>query len=288
MEDSMRKKIHASALFLFVFLFILSIGIQSACAVVVDSDISRSSRSIRHKEELHKSFPLDSDGRFSLKNVNGSIVIETWSRNKVDIYAVKATKYDRENLRRVHIEIESSRNEVAVDTIYERRRNIRAWVDYEIKVPEGVELSFVRSVNGNVHLSGGFSDVTARTTNGRIELENAAGDINLASTNGGIKAYDIMGNITARSTNGGITLEILTLEDDIKASSTNGGISIRLRDGEDIHADLRARTTNGTISFDFPITIHSSRISKRYIEGRIGDGGIQIDLSTTNGSIRIR
>ncbi len=59
-------------------------------------------------------------------------------------------------------------------------------------------------------------------------------------------------------------------------------------DSKNIDADIEARTTNGRISIDFPVTIQSGQISKRRLDGRIGDGGPLISLKTTNGPVKIR
>ena len=72
----------------------------------------------------------------------------------------------------------------------------------------------------------------------------------------------------------------------ISARSTNGGITLSIED-RSFDADLEARTTNGSIQVDFPVTIQAGWNSKRHIEGKIGDGGSLISLKTTNGSIKI-
>ena len=39
-------------------------------------------------EELHKTYPIDADGRVSLKNVNGPVHISAWDRNEVQVDAI--------------------------------------------------------------------------------------------------------------------------------------------------------------------------------------------------------
>jgi DUF4097 and DUF4098 domain-containing protein YvlB len=65
----------------------------------------------------------------------------------------------------------------------------------------------------------------------------------------------------------------------------NGGITLALLAG--IGADLEARTVNGSIQSDFPITV-SGRMNPRRLAGRIGQGGRMLDVETVNGSIRLR
>ena len=39
--------------------------------------------------EITKTFPLQADGSFELSNVNGTVRIETWDKDEVEVRAVK-------------------------------------------------------------------------------------------------------------------------------------------------------------------------------------------------------
>jgi DUF4097 and DUF4098 domain-containing protein YvlB len=238
-----------------------------------------------YKEDFHKTFPLEAGGRFSLKNTNGDIRIETWSKAEADISAVKTARGHKENLDKVTIETNAQAGSVAVDTVYPKFRNLRVSVKYDIKVPEGVKLELVRSTNGDVELVGHYGDVKASSTNGDIKLSGSAAAAELSTTNGGIHAADVSGPIDAHTTNGRISLTVSSLKGDIIARTTNGGITARL--GGDINARLKVHTTNGSINTSLPVTISNLNQSRRRLEGTIGSGGPLIDLSTTNGSVSI-
>lgn len=238
-------------------------------------------------EEFHKVLPLKSDGTFSLKNVNGSIFITTWKQEKVEIEAIKTTKGDPERLNLVDIEVVSTPGSVSVDTVYLRHRNVRVKVKYDVKVPEGVNLEKIRSVNGSVYISGSLGDVKASTTNGKIELDGASGNLSLSTTNGSIEAVNVRGELDADTTNGSIVLEMLSFGNAVNAGTVNGSITLRIGSTEEINADLIARTVNGRIYLDFPVTFQSIKKSRRSLEGRIGQGGPEISLRTVNGSIKI-
>ena len=72
---------------------------------------------------------------------------------------------------------------------------------------------------------------------------------------------------------------------DLEFATVNGSIEVALPAG--LGADLEAGTVNGTIDSDFTISTRG-RINRQSIEGRIGDGGRKLELSTVNGGIRIR
>src|SRR4030043_2409531 len=121
-----------------------------------------------HQEEFQKVFPLSSQGMFSLKNVNGKVSISTWKEAKVEIKALKKTNKAAENLQKVKIEVTTAADSVSVDTVYPKHGNTGVSVDYDIKVPEGVNLGELSSVNGSVGITGPFGRVSASRVNGRV------------------------------------------------------------------------------------------------------------------------
>lgn len=281
------KKVFTIIPFFALFILFLSSLPLTAEASSASGDILSALFGQEESEEFSKVLPLRSDGTFSLKNVNGSITITTWKEDKVDIKALKTTKGDPDKLKEVKIEVEATANSVSVDTIFPKWKNIRVSVNYEVKVPQGVNLGKVKSTNGSVYITGPVGHTNASTTNGRIELDGAKGTVSLSSTNGRIEAVNIRGELDADTTNGTIVLEMLSFEDAIKAKTTNGSITLRVGSLEKVNADFNARTTNGSISLDLPVTLKSMKKSRRSLEGQIGQGGPEISLRTTNGSIKI-
>ncbi len=240
-----------------------------------------------HQEEFTKVLPLSFKGTFSLSNVNGSIVISTWKDEKVEIRALKKTKRSAENLEKVKIEIEATGDVVSVETIYPKRSNTGVSVDYEIRVPEAVNLDKVSTVNGKVRLTGPFGRVLASTVNGGVSADNASGDLSFSTTNGSVEAANIRGRIDAHTVNGSISLEVGTVEEGIKAKTVNGGITVRLVSTESLNADFLAKTVNGGISVDFPISFQNLSKTRHMLEGQIGKGGPEIYIQTVNGSIHL-
>jgi len=94
---------------------------------------------------------------------------------------------------------------------------------------------------------------------------------------------------TARGTtvNGSITARVgrAAWEGTLEFSTVNGGIRVILP--ADLDADVEARTVNGSIDSDFPITMQG-RMRQREFRGRIGKGGRKLELTTVNGSIELR
>ena len=244
-------------------------------------------RGYDEKDTFQKTLPLKRGGTFSLKNINGNITIETWDRKEVDIQAEKAVRGRRENLDRIKIEIETGPRSVAVVTVFPKIPRFNGRVKYEIKVPENVELEKIRTTNGSVYIYGPLGDVDVQSTNGDVTVDGASGRLSFSTTNGSVDASDVQGEIQAHSSNGSIHLEVASITGNISVRTTNGSISLTV-DSPDINADLEARTTNGRIYVDFPLTISGGWSSRRAVEGKIGEGGPLISLKTTNGSVKIK
>lgn len=241
-----------------------------------------------YKDTFSKTLPLKAGERFSLENVNGDITIATWKDDKVEIKAVKTARRNKEDLDKVEIRVDESAGSVSVKAIwpkFPRRANVT--VEFTVMVPEGVNLSEVETVNGGVDVTGRYGRAEVGTTNGTVTVKDASGELDAGTTNGGVNVTGFEGRITADTTNGNIKLEGVTFKDGLSAETTNGSITLAVASPETLNADLRAGVTNGHITVDFPITLQNLKQSKRRIEGKIGQGGPEISLHTTNGSINL-
>jgi DUF4097 and DUF4098 domain-containing protein YvlB len=241
-----------------------------------------------YREDFSKTLPLKAGERFSLENVNGGVTVSTWKEDKVEIKAVKVARDDEKDLKDVEIRVEESAGAVSVKAIWPKlRHRFNVNVDFDIKVPEGVILDKVETVNGGVELTGRYGRAAVGTTNGTVTVEDASGELKVYTTNGGLQVSRFEGKLQAETTNGNIRLEGLTFKDGIVAETTNGSITLGIASPETLNANLLARTTNGHITVDFPVTLKNLSQSKHRVEAKIGQGGPEISLETTNGSIRI-
>jgi DUF4097 and DUF4098 domain-containing protein YvlB len=241
-----------------------------------------------YREEFSKTLPLKAGEVFALDNVNGRVTVSTWKDSKVEIKAVKVARDNEKDLKDVEIRVDESAGMVTVKAIWPKHRNnFHVKVDFDVKVPEGVSLKKVETVNGDVDVTGTFASAELETTNGSVSADGVKGALDVSTTNGGIKVSRQEGKLLAETTNGSIRLERLTFKDGIRAETTNGSITLAIESPDQINASLLAETTNGHISVDFPVTLKNLRQSRRLIEAQIGQGGPEISLHTTNGSITL-
>src|SRR5882672_4983429 len=131
-------------------------------------------------EELHKTYPIDADGRVSLKNVNGPVHISAWDRNEVQVDAVKRAS-TKEALDEAEIVIDSAASSISIRTRYpeSKRRRDSARVEYTLKVPRRARLFAVETVNGGVDVSGVVGNVKASSVNGAVVARNLESEAQL-------------------------------------------------------------------------------------------------------------
>ena len=230
----------------------------------------------RAADEWTRRYPLADKGVVEIENTNGLVEIEGAPGAMVEVRAERIARAmtdaaARQLLPRIAIKEDISPDRVAIST--ERMEGIvigvAVEVRYHVRVPKGAA-------------------VRVTTTNGRITLGGLDGRVTARTTNGGLSGTALSGGVNARATNGTVSVEMASIgggkDDSIELRTTNGGIGLKLP--VNARADLMASVTNGSISvtgFD----IEASEQTRRKVEGRINGGGTPIELSTTNGSIRV-
>jgi DUF4097 and DUF4098 domain-containing protein YvlB len=129
--------------------------------------------------------------------------------------------------------------------------------------------------------------INARTTNGSIRIQGTGAPVVLRTTNGNITAHDVGGRLEARTTNGSVRASLAAGETPLEGvliRTTNGSVQLALPGG--VGAALQLSTTNGSITTDMPVTVQGT-VTRRQLSGFIGEGGPEIRLGTSNGSIRV-
>mgnify|MGYP000053043383 CR=1 FL=1 len=120
------------------------------------------------------------------------------------------------------------------------------------------------------------------TTNGDLRVENVAGPVSLDVTNGQIDAAGLSSLGDVSSTNGAVDVAVPAIEGDTLIDSTNGAVDVAI--GPDLDADVRAETTNGSVTVD---GLSLSTVDDG-VTGTLGEGGDDLTIETTNGDISLQ
>ena len=214
-------------------------------------------------------YPLPAGGTFLLENVNGSIEVDGWNRDEVEVRAVKVAKTGSPDLSQVQIDVQSLPSRLLVHTRYPQGEGAEVAVEYHIYVPSRILLSNVETVNGSVLVHG---------IEGRGELH---------SVNGNVEVLKSAGRFSAKTTNGNVRLELSELGDGapMNVETVNGSVVLGLP--ASARANLRVLNLNGDFSSELPVTSTTTSAGARAFRGKLGLGGGEISVRTINGTIRL-
>jgi DUF4097 and DUF4098 domain-containing protein YvlB len=210
---------------------------------------------------------------------------------------------------------------VRAERQYEWRGN--HGVRFSIKAPRGTILDRIVTSNGSIHISDAsgparlkssngsirvenfHGGVEAQTSNSAIDLDQVDGDAVAHSSNGRVRAEGVRGSLDVDTSNSSVTADVERVDRPVRVDTRNGSIdltlpagftggvrahtnnsSITLRLTDPVNARVSARTSNSGITSDFDAHMRGE-IRKSEIDGEIGSGGMLLDLTTSNGAIRL-
>jgi DUF4097 and DUF4098 domain-containing protein YvlB len=278
----------------------------------------------RVTKDFHYSYDLKADGRVSLESFNGQVEISTWDQNTVDISGTKYAPTD-DALEALKIDIQHSSDSVSIRAVRPSSIRGNTGAKFVVKVPRGAQLERVISSNGGIRTIDTNGSARLKTSNGTVRVQNQKGNLDVSTSNGGVELQDVEGATTVRTSNGrvradgirgsfeattsnggihatlakveaGRTVRLETsnggveltlpadLRSDVRVSTNNSGITVHAPSG--LNARVSARTSNSSIHSDFEMKTQGE-LSKHHLEGTIGSGGSLLDLSTSNGSIKL-
>lgn len=216
-----------------------------------------------------------------IKNANGPLFAEYTSGDQVVVTAVKdGPDSDREE---VSIEVVEHDGGVTICSIYPNSWTSRnrcapgdeghigsnknkTKVTFTIRVPAGVKL-------------------VAKTMNGKIAVQELQSNVEVMTMNGAI-TVSTSGWARAKTMNGAIEAHMGATDwtGDLELETMNGAVTVYLP--ADANAEVNASTMNGKVDSDW--SLKKSGWLRNKAHGTIGSGGRRIEISTMNGSIRIR
>src|SRR5262245_58651329 len=225
---------------------------------------------------------LTSSQTIEIKGINGDIRATASGSGDVEVTATRQA--NRGNPQEVRIEVVPHAGGVTICAVYpsvpgrepntcepggrgkSNTRDNDTNVHFDVRVPYGVGL-------------------IGRTVNGEVSGESLTGDAEAHTVNGSVK-LSTTGLAVANTVNGSVHVRMGRADWPNGASfkTVNGEIELSLPSVLD--ANLHAETLNGSISSDFPITV-TGQMSRRRLDGTIGNGGRELRLSTVNGSIKL-
>jgi DUF4097 and DUF4098 domain-containing protein YvlB len=179
----------------------------------------------------------------------------------------------------------------------------------------------VSAGSGGLNISAIGDRVRAETGSGDIQIDRVQGNVRAKTGSGSIRADEIAGAFEADTGSGHITLQ-QTAPGSVRVDTGSGGMELRgvrgsldakagsgtieaegsptgawnlqtgsgtvqLKIPSDASFDLAAHTSSGSISVDQPHTVQGS-IGRKEIRGKVGGGGVPVEVETGSGDIQIQ
>jgi hypothetical protein len=148
------------------------------------------------EEVIEKTFAVNPDVSFSVRNRDGSIRIYGWGEPEIKVQAIKKA-YSADRLNKIAVDISAEPHSVSIETnfppmprwgLFDRSGT----VDYTIIVPEASNIRRAELINGEVSIDGiRDGSVVASLINGRLYGHNCFANQRLKVNSGGLDlGYD--------------------------------------------------------------------------------------------------
>lgn len=257
---------------------------------------------LNFKERTHQKYTVDGAGTLTVDADFGSVRVESWPNDEVDVEVEKRRTGISEGSARDafdEIAVDISQRENDVDIRIDRKSRFgsdRVSVDIEVKVPESYNLD-LKTSGGDIDIGDLQGDVRARTSGGDVtigrvteallQVHTSGGDVSVkeggaetkVSTSGGdIEIDTARGTVHATTSGGDITIGSTT--DKVTAKTSGGDIEI-----EDARGSVKANTSGGDIRIGGTSGGVTAKTSGGDITIESASG--EVNVHTSGGDIRI-
>ena len=203
---------------------------------------------------------------------NGGVTVKGWTRGDVLVRARIEASAETEGSAAImasRVLIDGSGGQVRASGPDAARDS---WwsVTYEIFVPQA-------------------TDVTLKALNGGINISDVRGRLAFEGVNGGVRLKRVAGEISGRTVNGGIDVELAGAGSEARQmdlTTVNGGVTVTMP--ANYSARVQTETGMGRVDSDFPMPAEPANTRARRMDFTIGAGGPPMNITTGNGSIRLK
>jgi DUF4097 and DUF4098 domain-containing protein YvlB len=228
--------------------------------------------------DIDESMDAAADGTVSISNVAGSVEVQGWSRDQVEV-----TGELGDDVEELIFERDGDEIKIKVKSTRKHLRDVDA--DLVIKVPLGSSLEVntvsaeidVTEVTGEQSLESVSGDITTEAHTSDIDVDSVSGDLEiegdhrsmrarLSSVSGDIDTDNMAGEIGVESVTGDLVI-VNGVFDRASLGTVNGDIVFRAQLLDNGRLDVE--TVNGDVDIEFA-----------------GDVSARFDIETFNGDIR--
>jgi len=229
-------------------------------------------------ETVDRSLDAASDGHVDVSNISGSVTVNGWNRNTVEVTGtlgrnVEELVFERDGdtiMIKVKVPRSSGRGiESKLRISVPKNSSVDVGtVSADIDVSDVTGEQGLHSVSGDITTEYTGADMSAESVSGDIEISGnqAAGEVDVSTVSGDVTLFRVSGKVEAQSVSGSVVVDEGSF-DRAELSTVNGEIVFR---GElKKSGRLSIDTINGGVDVDF-----------------VGDVSAKFEIDTFNGGIR--
>ena len=229
-------------------------------------------------EEVDKTLDAAPDGEVDISNIAGSITVDGWSRNAVEVTGTLGRNVEK-------LVFERDGDNILIQVKVPRKGGRGTDAELSIRVPE----------NSSIDVSGVSSDITVASVRGVQRLQTVSGDVETESFGNDVSAESVSGDVEVEGDASDNETSISTVSGDVvrergsgivRAGSVSGDVTVD--QGSFSRAALG--TVNGDVIFRSGLR-KGGRFSAETVNGDldiefVGDVSARVEIETFNGSIR--
>lgn len=268
----------------------------------------------RDRAPINETRPLAADGKLTINNLAGTIVVTGWDRNEVAITGTLGEDVEKLDISgdarqlSVVVRYPNSTHGNVDDTELQLRVPARAQlaldaVSADIRVSDTSGRIDAKSVSGDIQLKVGSGEINASTVSGDLNVRAPAYKTSLNSVSGDLIANGLRDTLSADTVSGDLLLVGGSFKA-LKVQSVSGDLALKL--DLDSGAVLNAETLSGDIGLQlaqmpdakltmktFSGDLHNGFASghdddeARSLSTTLGSGHGQINLHTFSGDIEV-
>jgi DUF4097 and DUF4098 domain-containing protein YvlB len=229
-------------------------------------------------EEVDKTLEASPDGEVDISNIAGSITVDGWSRNAVEVTGTLGRNVEE-------LVFERDGDNILIQVKVPKKGGRGTDADLSIRVPE----------NSSIDVSGVSSDITVASVRGVQRLQTVSGDVETESFGNDVSAESVSGDVEVEGDASDNETSISTVSGDVTLEEGSGTVRAGSVSGDVIidqgsfdRAELG--TVNGNVIFRSGLR-KGGRFSAETVNGDldiefVGDISARVDIETFNGSIR--
>lgn len=251
---------------------------SSVLAVFAFATLVAASALAADTKEVHKSLPLDANGRVTLDSHNGAVNVLTWNQPTVQVDAIigpaEGAMFDYpEDVQKTDVRVTGGGSSVNIESDYSA-------------VQSHVTLFGINHTSPPVHYTihmPATAQLQVRVHNAAVKATGLKGDARIETHNGSVDLVDVDGGARVETHNGSVRLVFANVARPSRIETHNGSADVVVPASARLTVKVDGHRT-GAISSDLPMTVKATGSTSTAI---VNGGGPELEFTTHNGSMHL-